>query len=101
MKLEEEAARAYDATELRYLLALRDGSEDLAGLATAVREAAEAWQSLAYSAFFRIREDRGGSDRTVIEMEIQAEKAEMLKELWADVASAHAGSYRPEDNRSL
>ena len=97
----DEAARAYDASELRYLLALRAGSDELAEIARATREAADVWQGLAYASFFRIREDRGGSDRTVIEMEIQAEKAEMLKELWTDIASAHAGSCRPENNRSV
>jgi len=54
-----------------------------------VSDSTKEWPAVAYLEFFTMRETHGGESRQVIEQEIQAEKAEMLHELCADIASAH------------
>lgn len=93
----DAAARTYDAAEHAYLLAVRDGEPDrqfLGTLATAVRDAAKAWESAAYKEFFSARDSGTVTGQRLVEMEILAEKGEVLAELWADIAAAHAGRYR-------
>lgn len=86
-----ELERRYDECDQVYLDALRAGKDD--ALLTAAQrawEAAAAWQAEAYRRFFAEREAKGGTDRLVVDLEIVAEKAEVLTELWADFAAAHA-----------
>ena len=83
-------ADAYERAEREYLDAVASGATpaELAAAARDVRKAAHGWQSAAYAEFFAERAIGGDADRTVIEKEINAEKAE----LWHDIASAHAGA---------
>lgn len=85
------AVGQYEEAEAPYLSALADGrpSEELAALADAIRVAADEWQRVAYKAFFSLRDQFGDCDRTVIELEIDAERAEMLQDLWRDIRDAH------------
>jgi hypothetical protein len=87
-------ADAYERAEREYLDAVASGATpaELAAAARDVRKAAHGWQSAAYAEFFAERAIGGDADRTVIEKEIDAEKAELLSELWYDIASAHAGA---------
>jgi len=87
-------AEDYEAAEGSYLDALRVGASpsELATAARAVSSAAAAWESAAYRRFFDARASEGDIAREVIEMEIEAEKAELLHELWADIAAAHAAA---------
>jgi hypothetical protein len=81
----------YERAERAYLDAIASGatSADLAAAARQCNEIAHDWQSAAYAEFFSERGIRGEADRTVIEKEIEAEKAELLSDLWRDIASAH------------
>jgi hypothetical protein len=82
---------AYEAVEAIFLARLRqDGSrEELAAAARAVHEAADAWQSKAWRWYFNRRDALGETHHDVIEVEIDAERSEMLSELWLDLASAY------------
>lgn len=60
-----------------------------ADLARAVNEAAVAWETAAYAEFFALRSTLGETARRVIEAEIDAERAELLRGLWADIADAY------------
>jgi hypothetical protein len=89
----EALASKYDAVEHAYLLAVQDGESDrqlLGMLASAVRDAARAWESAAYKEFFSARESGKVTGQGLIEMEILAEKGEVIAELWEDIAAAHA-----------
>jgi hypothetical protein len=83
----------YEDRELAYLLAVKEGADvkKLAAAAASAMEAAREWTRIAYQAFFEERERRGGEVREVIEKEIEAEKAEMLADLWGDIAAVHRG----------
>jgi hypothetical protein len=87
----DEEDDKYEASERAYLLAVREGESNrqvLGTLAAAVHDAAKAWESAAYRRFFSARK-AGVTGQELIEMEINAEKGEMLAELWADIADAH------------
>jgi len=93
----EALATKYDAVEHAYLLAVRNGETDrqlLGTLASAVRDAARAWENAAYKEFFSARESGKVTGQGLVEMEILAEKGEVIAELWEDIAAAHAGRYR-------
>lgn len=93
----EASAERYDAAEHAYLVAIRDGESDrqlLGTLASAVRDAARAWESAAYREFFSARDGGKVTGQPLVEMEIFAEKGEMIAELWEDMVAAHAGRYR-------
>lgn len=94
----DDAESAYEDAERSYLLALDDGTgrDELARRSRLVETAAGDWEKIAYATFFARRVQIGGTHRRVIELEIRAEKAELLRELWADVSAAHAGKYRAE-----
>lgn len=81
----------YEAAERAYLEALASGqsASSLAVAAKAASDAARAWEAEAYKDFFAARDTQGGDARGVIEKEIAAEKAELLREVWADLAAAH------------
>jgi hypothetical protein len=83
----------YEKRERAYLAAVSGGAnrDELGTLAAAASDAAGEWQSIGYRAFFDLRERLGPNSREVIEKEIEAEKAEMLSELWRDIATAHRG----------
>ena len=82
----------YEEAETRFLAAVRDGNDRavLQALAAEVAVAAKSWESSAYPAFFAERERSGGASREAIELEIDAERAELLRSLWNDVAAAFA-----------
>lgn len=84
----------YERAEQAYLAAVASGATpaELAAAARQVSETAQVWESAAYAVFFSEKGIRGEADRTVIEKEIEAEKAELLRELWGDIASAHGAT---------
>lgn len=84
----------YERAERTYLDAVASGATpaELAAAARRVSETAHEWESAAYAEFFSKKGIRGEADRTVIEKEIEAEKAEVLAELWHDIASAHGAA---------
>ena len=84
----------YEASERTYLEAVASGKSapSLAVAAKAKSEAAGAWEAEAYRDFFTARDAQGGEARAVIEKEIEAEKAELLREVWADLAAAHVSA---------
>jgi hypothetical protein len=93
----ETEAERYDAAEQAYLLAVQSGESDrrlLVGLASAVRDAARALEKAAYKEFFSARDQRHVTGQELIELEIAAEKGEVLAELWEDLLQAHSGRYR-------
>lgn len=81
----------YGRAERAYLDAVKNGaaSEQLLLAARHVCETAREWESSAYEQFFARRSAEGAAARVVFEMEIEAEKAELLHELWNDIAAAH------------
>ena len=81
----------YERAERAYLAAVASGATpaELAAAARRVSQTAHEWELAAYAEFFSEKGIRGEADRTVIEKEIEAEKAELLRELWGDIASAH------------
>ena len=87
----EVAIDTHQAAEDAYLAALRQRTpnDELAPLAAAAASAADQWQLAAYPEFFERRDVLGGADRTVIELEIDAERAELLHGLWVDIGDAH------------
>lgn len=89
----ESLWKHYDECEGAYLAVIREGGERpaLVAAATAVAQAAHAWEASAWRAFFDQRERLGASAREVIQREIEAEQAEVLAELWDDIAAAHRG----------
>jgi hypothetical protein len=98
----EAAAAKYDPAERAYLLAVRDGVSDrqlLGALASTVRDAASAWESAAWKEFFSARDRGTVTGQDLIEMEILAEKGEVIAELWEDIVQAHAGRYQAPVNR--
>lgn len=88
--MSDEHSAAYETAEAAFLGGLKASKErqDLARLAAAVADSASALVAAAYPEFFRLREEKGETDRIVIEAEVQAEKAELLSELWRDIAAA-------------
>ncbi len=88
----DAAIQLYEDAERDYLASLRAAAANpkLAQAAERVRAAAEAWCAAAYGEFFAERATQGGTVRPVIELEIDAERAEMLKELWRDIGAAHS-----------
>lgn len=81
----------YETAERGFLDRVRQGasSADLAASAREVHAAADAWESGAYREFFASRDRLGGHTREVFELEIDAERAELLAGLWADLAAAY------------
>lgn len=93
----EASGKRYDAAEHAYLLAVQNGEDNpqlLGTLASAVRDAAKAWESAAYKEFFSARDGGKVTGQALVEMEILAEKGEVLAELWEDIVAAYAGRYR-------
>src|SRR5438093_183004 len=74
----------YESAEADYLEALRTAAEprQLAAASGRASNAARDWAAAAYQEFFAMREALGANSREVVEQEIQAEKAELLQELW-------------------
>jgi hypothetical protein len=87
----DSTIEAYERAERSYLDAVKRGaaSDELALIARRVADSAREWQSAAYKQFFTLRDTYGEAARVVISMEIDAEKAELLSELWQDIAVAH------------
>lgn len=87
-------ADGYERAERSYLDALKGGAapNELAVAARQVSDSAKEWESVAYEQFFAQRSTDGGTARAVIEKEIEAEKAEVLRELWDDIAAAHTAT---------
>ena len=85
------SAEGYESAERSYLDAVRGGAgpHELASAARRVWDSAREWEASAYEQFFAQRGTDGEAARAVIEKEIEAEKAELLRELWADIAAAH------------
>lgn len=93
----DESAAQYERAEVAYLDAVRLGrSSDLAASAIAVADAANVWQAAAYARYFQTKAQLGENSGDAIQDEITAEKAEVLAELWSDIADAH----RAADARS-
>jgi len=90
MAANEAPDSRYDAAEAQFISAVRAGHdrEVLRELAAEVAAAAVEWQSTAYAAFFAERERSTEASRPVIELEIEAERAELLSGLWADLSAA-------------
>jgi hypothetical protein len=84
-------ATGYERAERSYLDAVKRGAEqdELAVAARRASDSAKEWQSIAYKQFFALKDTNGETARVVISMEIDAEKAELLHELWHDIAAAH------------
>lgn len=80
----------YEAAEREFLdrARRRASSADLAEAASAVHAAAKTWESEAYREYFASRERLGDGAPEVIELEIDAERAELLAGLWFDLAAA-------------
>jgi hypothetical protein len=91
----ESALEGYEEAEAAYLASLRAQltHDQLALKAAAVRSAANRWQAAAYRDFFQVRDQKGPTDRDVIELEIDAERTELLFDLWSDVWRAHEDSH--------
>jgi hypothetical protein len=92
----ESDEASYDESERAYLLAVSDGQSDrhrLGTLATAARDAAREWARAAYERFFSARDVGLVTGQQLTEMEIFAEKGELLAELWDDIARAQEGRY--------
>jgi hypothetical protein len=93
----DDPASRYDSAEAAYLDRVREGrASELSASATAVAEAAKAWQNAAYARYFETKAELGESSGAAVQDEISAEKAELLAELWSDIADAH----RAADRRS-
>ena len=85
---------SYEEADGAFVGAIRRGAPppELAHLAKVVNEAAAAWETTAYKEFFALRSALGETARRVIEAEIDAERAELLRVLWADIADAYRES---------
>lgn len=87
----ERAEQEYDTADAEYMLLVPNADQiTLMEAATRARNAARQWQKLAYEEFFAARDIYGDTDRSVIVLEIEAEKAEVLTSLWTDLAFAHS-----------
>jgi hypothetical protein len=86
----DELWEAYEAAERRYrnALAARASHEALATAAEQVCEAADKLETVAWRDAIAAGED--GAD-AAHNLELEAEKAELLHELWADMAAAYRG----------
>jgi hypothetical protein len=86
----DDPADRYEQAEAAYLDRVRKGSvSDLGEAATSVAEAAKAWQTAAYARYFETKAALGEASGGAVQDEITAEKAELLAELWSDIADAH------------
>lgn len=76
---------SYEKAEASYLAGLRAGVErgGLTGLAATVAQAANDWNTGAYTAFHVA----SGYDRTALDL--LTERTEVLAELWTDIATAY------------
>ena len=93
----DDPADRYDSSEAAYLDRVRQSRySELTEAANAVAEAAKAWQTAAYATYFETKSQQGESTGAAVQDEISAEKAELLAELWSDIADAH----RAADGRS-
>jgi hypothetical protein len=95
----KRAWEAYEQAERRYRLALaqRAEYETLASLAVELRRVADELERTAYRDMFELREtarrnpEDQDADDLWREADDQAEKAELLHELWAAIAAAYEG----------
>lgn len=86
----DHLAQRYDERDEAYLRAVREGRlAELRTLAQEAAEAARAWEAEAYRRYFAARKAEGPDHEDVIGLHIGAEKAEVLAELWTDLAAAH------------
>ena len=93
----DDLAGRYDSAEAAYLDRVREGrASELTESAIAAAEAAKAWETAAYARYFETKAKLGETSGAAVHDEISAEKAELLAELWSDIADAH----RAADRRS-
>lgn len=81
----------YEEAEAAYLDALRADAPraDLASLAKGLAEAAAAVESMAWPQHFAAQ--KSGVEDQIGETDIFAERAEVVAELWRDIAAAYEG----------
>lgn len=86
----DHASRRYDAAESAYLTGIREGisPERLTEMAEAACSAAEHWMRTAYDRFFCLR-DAEESPEAARQVEIEAEVAESVADLWRQLVNAH------------
>ena len=86
----QDAADGYERAEAPYLELLRQARiPELTEAAASVAVAAKVWESAVYSAYFITKAAEGVKSGAAIQDEIIAENAEVLAELWNDIADAH------------
>ncbi|MHB8507063.1 MAG: hypothetical protein ACYDGR_00230 [Candidatus Dormibacteria bacterium] len=87
----------YSEAEAAYLAGLRaaESARELAALARAAHLAASAWSKAAYAEFFELRARLGEAESDVIELEIDAERSELVAEIWRDISRAQSGDSGP------
>ena len=88
------AASSYELAEHAYLAALQanEGRAALAAAAERVAEAAKAWNTACYSVYFALR-DATGNAQLQRNADNEAERTEVLSEMWRDIAAAYTGRW--------
>ncbi|MGI8427732.1 MAG: hypothetical protein ACR2OB_00105 [Solirubrobacteraceae bacterium] len=88
------ASARYETAERSYLGSLNGSAPrpEFHAAARMLAEAAGDWETAAYRHYFAFGDDPTTADAKRA-AEIQAELAEMLNELWRDIADAHAGAW--------
>ncbi|MBM9475564.1 hypothetical protein JL107_03805 [Nakamurella flavida] len=97
----DEAAYAYEQDERTYLDLVREHPRpELAGAATRVQTAAAHWQALAWARVIALQALDEPDEQEIHSAVISAQAAELLTELWWDVAKVQRGLRLPRFDRT-